>query len=413
MKITYFSIEDIDSGLFKSQVLNKLNAILEIEHDLTFQLVVFNSPWKILKHRRLLKAYRSVLSERIKINYYPVLPPLRTVLTSVIQSKLIFSWLRLIAGLLVKINGDVIHCRSYWPTLIALKTFKKPIVFDIRSLYVAESVAAGKLKIPSFEYDYWLNIEKFCLSKSTVNSVVSEPMITYVKKNAPLVKVEYNPIIVNTDEIFFDVNQREELRKQLLWEDKTIIVYSGSLGYGGINKVSLTKLLTLLSKSVHEVRFLFLTDESPNAIIELLTSASISPDTAFITKAKPKELYKWLSAADIGIHALPAQLDSDTRLGTKVVEYWSNGLPVILNEHVGAAVKLAEKYNLGIVVSENDDNFEANLQHRIIELKQRDRTIISDIGRSLFDSKTVAKGYINIYKYCLETNYSKHYIHKT
>ena len=96
MHVTYFTIEDIDSSLFRNQIINKLNAILEVDSNITFDILIINSPIKYNKHKRLLKEYRSTLSDRLKINYYPVLPPLRYALSSVFQSSIIFYLIMLI-----------------------------------------------------------------------------------------------------------------------------------------------------------------------------------------------------------------------------------------------------------------------------------------------------------------------------
>lgn len=401
MTITYFTIENINSGLFRNQVINKLQAILDNSAEIDFEIIVFNSPMNFFSHRRLLKEYRSKLPDRIKLRYYSVLPPLRYVLSSVTQSVLLLGWLTFVLRF-IKIKGRVIHCRSYWPAILALRVSNIPVLFDVRSLYPAESVAAGKMSLESDVYKYWLKQEVFCLKNSKLVSVVSEPMIDYVNKVCSTKNLCYNPIIVNTKQVYFDLVQRLNFRKKLNWDDNIIFVYSGSLGYSGLNKQSLGILLQKLSNADGNFRFLFLSSESRQSIITFLSQYQIDSASTYITEASVDELHKWLSAADIGLHALPLQLDSDTRLGTKVVEYWANGLPVILNEHVGAAVSILRKHLIGTVLVENEvvnpDDFQVELK-RLLNL---DRNEISNLGKSMFDSETIAKGYIENYKTCIQ-----------
>lgn len=399
MTITYLTIENISSGLFRNQVINKLQAIVDSSTDISFEIVVFNSPQHFFKHRRLLADYRAGLSDRIKIRYYSVLPPLRYVLSSITQSKLLLGWLTLVLKF-IKIKGEVIHCRSYWPAIIALRVSDIPILFDVRSLYPAESVAAGKLALDSKEYEYWLNLEEFCFRKAKVISVVSEPMIKYVKKICPSGNIHYNPIIVNTKQIYFDVLKRTEFRKKLNWEENIILVYSGSLGYSGLNRQSLGTLLKTLSGLGDNFRFLFLTNENNESTRDFVETAGIKSSHIYVTESSVEDLHKWLSAADIGLHALPLQLDSDTRLGTKVVEYWANGLPVILNENVGAAVDIILKHNIGMIVSESEENDKEHLLTELDKLLEMDRNQISHLGKSMFDSKTIAQQYIKNYRIC-------------
>jgi len=411
MHIIYFTIEDISSSLFRNQVINKLSAILECDSDVTFEILVLNSPLKYNLHQKLLKEYRSNLSTRIKIKYYPALPPLRYALSSILQSRLILKWLELFCRLFVRVNGDVIHCRSYWPTIIASKAFNIPILFDLRSLYPAENVAAGKLEFNSRQYEFWLKKEAYCINVASVNSAVSEAMVSYINSIKPSSKTHLNPIIVNTDEIYFDEEERVNMRTNLGWQQNIILVYSGSLGVSGLNRESLSNILVLFSKLSDNFRFLFLSSDNRHSIEELLINANIPQDHFFITESKPKELYKWLSASDIGFHALPLQIDSDTRLGTKVVEYWVSGLPVIINKNVGSAVEIVSKYGIGLVVDELTNSYEG-LFDEIKLLLSQNKKEISDIGKSMFDSKIIAIKYINTYRECLLININKNFNEK-
>jgi glycosyltransferase involved in cell wall biosynthesis len=403
MHITYFTIEDIGSGLFRNQVVNKLNAILAVDSNITFEILILNSPIKYSKHQKILKEYRSTLSNRIKIKYYPVLPPLRYALSSVLQSSLILKWLELFCRLFVRVKGDIIHCRSYWPTIIASKVYNVPILFDLRSIYPAENVAAGNLKFNSRQYKFWGKLEANCIKAASVNSAVSEAMVSYINTINPKSETHLNPIIVNTDEIYFDENERINIRTNLGWQENIILVYSGSLGVSGLNRESLSKILVLFSNLSDNFRFLFLSSDSKHSIEELLINVNIPQDHFYITESNPKELYKWLSASDIGFHALPLQIDSDTRLGTKVVEYWVSGLPVIINKNVGAAVEIVSKNGIGLVVDDICNSYEG-LFDEIKLLLTKNRKEISDIGKSMFDSKIIAKKYLNSYRKCLINN---------
>jgi glycosyltransferase involved in cell wall biosynthesis len=359
---------------------------------------VFNSPFRFFEHKKILRKYTLQFGNRIKIKYYPVLPPLRYVLGSVFQTKLIMAWLKFVL-FFIKISGDIIHCRSYWPAVLALKIKNEPVVFDVRSLYPAESVSAGKLKYNSKAYKYWMLLERFCFEHSKAISVVSYPMIQYVESISNNKNILYNPIIVDTSKIYYDAIKGLDYRKKLGWDNNLILVYSGSLGYNGLNKLALGKLLRRLTSLGDRFRFLFLSDENQNDLTDFLKQNSIAGDRLHITKSSFEELNGWLSCADIGLHALPQQLDSNTRLGTKVVEYWANGLPVILNENVGAAVKIVEDYSIGSVVTDNSSD--EYILSEIKRIKALDRNKISEVGKHIFDAKKIARGYINIYNGCL------------
>jgi glycosyltransferase involved in cell wall biosynthesis len=113
-----------------------------------------------------------------------------------------------------------------------------------------------------------------------------------------------------------------------------------------------------------------------------------------IINPKLNEISSWLDSADIGLHALPIQLDSNTRLGTKVVEYWINGLPVIVNKNVGAAAEYIDKYKIGYVIEEDSKN----INIKINELLNYDRSYISNFAKNIFSAKHISLQYLQLYQ---------------
>jgi glycosyltransferase involved in cell wall biosynthesis len=142
--------------------------------------------------------------------------------------------------------------------------------------------------------------------------------------------------------------------------------------------------------------------ESDESVNQLMSGVLNSLDRYKVIHPAFHEMSGWLSVADIGVHALPLQLDSATRLGTKVVEYWANGLPVIVNENVGAAADFINEFNVGLVLDSTKDVDEGGgLTQQIISLTQVDRQYQTDFATKHFSSVTIAKKYLNAYRYCL------------
>ena len=166
MKITYFTIEKIDSGLFRTQILGKLKSIISLESKINYGVIVLNSPFDYFKNRKIIDQYNKDNWGRIYIKHYPILPPLRYSLKNIFFTELILIWLMILTKLFVKVNSQIIHCRSYWPTILATRVFKIPVLFDLRSLFPAENVAAGRLMLNSTVYNYWLQLESKCYGKN-------------------------------------------------------------------------------------------------------------------------------------------------------------------------------------------------------------------------------------------------------
>lgn len=396
MKITYFTIEDISSGLFSTQVLNLLSFISDLDEEIQFELIVLNAPHRNKKNKESLKRFNKILEgTNITIRFYSVLPPLRHALKSKLQSQLILMWLTIIFKYIVRPKGEIIHCRSYWATLVALKSGQKNVIFDMRSLLPYENVSAGNLKMNSRAYKQWISHEKYCLKNSIINCAVSQGMKDYIDKICSPDKNKLIPIMVKTNELKFDENSRKKFRNDLNWDQNIIFVYSGSLGLSGINISAIMNLILRIKSISDEFRFLFLTSENKEKLFSLLTSNGLSESKFKIFEAKGSELGKYLSASDIGYHALPMQLDSNTRLGTKVVEYWINGLPVIVNNFVGAAAELIITKDLGFVIDEtNNEDFNMNV---ISTLRQKTRDEISKKAVPYFGIESISSLYLESY----------------
>ena len=224
-----------------------------------------------------------------------------------------------------------------------------------------------------------------------------------VARRGPSQAYETIPIAANANLIGFSESFRERMRNELGWERCKVAVYSGSFGLNGINVNVLTRLLGLLGRPEDNLRFLFLTPEDPNLIGEILRKAGVGEDIGRSFSVSADMLGNYLSIADFGIHALPAQPDSETRLGTKVVEYWMNGLPTLVTSSVGAAAKIINEFGVGKVLP-----IEA-----LQSVSEQERVDISEFSRAdfmsslkaldtkQFDVQSIAAKYMKVYEVAL------------
>jgi glycosyltransferase involved in cell wall biosynthesis len=403
LHIAYFTIEDIGSGLFQTQILDILTEIIKQDPKIKFEIIAVNRAWHFSAHRRCLRKIAEKFPiNQIKVRYIPLLPPLRNALKSYLYSVFVTKWLTLIYWTFGTKKARIVHCRSYWPTEAAINSGTTPVVFDMRSLWPLESMSIGDLMENSRSQKYWLNLEKNCLQKASISTGVSMGMIDYAKLIVPGKRYDLIPISADLEKFKFNITDRLVKRKILSWTDDLILVYSGGFGQSGANHGALRWLFKLLLGSDSSIKLLFLTMETDEAVKELMSGVINSNDRYQIIHPAFNEMSGWLSVADIGVHALPLQLDSATRLGTKVVEYWTNGLPVIVNENVGAAAEFIKKFNVGLVLNSTKDVHEGDwLIQQIKSLTKLERQHQTDFATKHFSSITVAKKYLNTYRYCL------------
>ena len=355
MTITYVTIEDVSSGLFRSQVIDLLKVIVS-QRNVDFEVVVVNAPWRFYKHRKVIQGYKKELVNiDINIKYYPFLPPIRYSFKSKLYLKLIIAWLSAILRITIDGKTDLLHCRSYLATYCASQVVDKPVIFDMRSLWVLENISANNLVLESPVTQYWKFIEEQCLKRSYCATAVSKWMVEYSISIVENANVKLVPIGVDASKFFFDEDARDKLRKRLNIENRLVVVYSGSLGISGINKHALIDLVNALVLSNVDFTLLIISGESKNEIDQVISSTNLVLDRVVTVSPEHHEINNWLSVADIGIHALPKQLDTPSRLGTKVIEYWSNGMPTIVCENIGEAVRYINCYGNGYVYSNGSD----------------------------------------------------------
>lgn len=395
MKALYFTLEDMNSGLFDSQVLNTIVGIKKAIPDIDIKVLVVNQPWKYFKAKA---KFNQIREAGVGLIYLPFLPPLRWISSGRFITIIYLSYFWAVLKIFVNFKKyKLVHCRNYVPALVIRKFRDVNFLFDVRSLYAFEYVQAGKIEVDSQNYMYWLENERKLIQDAAAVSVVSKGMVSYLQNivNRP---IDYCPIISNYDVLFYDATSRNNVRTSLGWDDCNIYVYSGSFGLYGLNKSCLARLIARILDKDSKARFLFLISNPFNEFQAFLHEYDFVEALFYVKSVKYKELKDFLSAADIGIHALPEQLDSFTRLGTKVIEYWSAGLPVIINSHIGEAALICNKFGLGKVISvENEQDIP--LDNLDIEaVLKLDRSEISEKTKKVFSSSVVAEDYAKIYR---------------
>lgn len=402
MIVNFFVIEDLSSGLFRTQVLDLARSICMKDSQISIRIISINRIWKIWSHLSSLKQYKKeTVNLNISIVYFPWLPPLRSVVSNPILSEFLIALLRLSCWL-SKLFGrvDLWHARGYWTTIALHRNRENNILFDPRSLWIQENQSAGNITPNSKALRYWFENEKYITEASSHITVVSDGMRNYLATNYknPVVSV----IPISAKAAFFEQTNevRIKRRSDLGWENNFIFVYSGSLGISGVNAVSLIKLFDYIL-SLENSRLLILTEESDLKIDRLLDKINKYKSKIRVVKPFSSEIPEWLCCSDVGVHALSAQLDSATRLGTKVIEYWAAGLPVLINNHVGAACQAIESNDyLGFIVNFNSEMPDINFV--VNRLESKSRNLIQAFAKKNYSSEVVAGKYLLAYKIMAE-----------
>jgi len=169
------------------------------------------------------------------------------------------------------------------------------------------------------------------------------------------------------------------------------------LGLMNSNLEEVAEYFAFLLVLFPEIRFLILTSNRTVDIPAILSRYGLDQSSYAVRYPNKSELAEWLSAADAGIHAMSSGPDSATRLGVKIVEYLSCGLPILVNKYVGAAADLVRTYGVGVVVDHEDS---LQTQRRLEQLFLNSSVPRVDCRRlaiEQFSNDRCAKKYLELY----------------
>ena len=240
-----------------------------------------------------------------------------------------------IEGFLKKHHYDIVHVHYTTslraPYLLALKKAGvKTRIYHAHSAYVL-----GKNKIKLMIYNYmkkritkW-GTDFFACSRAAAAWIFEDELI---KKNR--VKVIYNGI--DTKKFKFDIQSREEIRKEYNLEDNYVIIHTGRF----TDQKNQKFIVEIFEKLVKDI---------PNAFLVFLGNGDLKEEVEQIVRKKNldkkilflgvrADVNKFLSAADC--YVMPSLYEG---LPVAAVEAECSGLPCVFSENITDEVKLTKQ----------------------------------------------------------------------
>ncbi len=343
MKSIAFLIYDerLTNGIIKTQVLN----IAQHYDHKTFVLYICQMP-VILYHynaiKRLVKKFNN-----IKFIFIPVALPSRYVLYNSFLLDFVESYLSQTIRILYKyLKFDVVHCRSYFSSHIAVKSgIRSRIICDLRSLFIEENESLGLLKKGSRLYRKWVNMLIDLNSNENIIIAINEEMKNKLVQKYGLdsTKIYILPLVYDPNEFELDNNNKRTYTNSKF-------IYIGSIGKHLWNNYDVyANYISQIKNADNGAKFIFISQKISKEAINVLTKAA-RDDIEFIKNPPREFLVDKLKESDYGLIFMTESLDSDTRLAVKTIEYLAAGLAVITNKNAGSAASIIENEELGIVV---------------------------------------------------------------
>jgi len=254
---------------------------------------------------------------------------------------------------------DLVHARGYVPAAIAWGLRRRlgiPYLFDVRGLQAEESVDAGHWSPRGVKFWLTKRIEQRLLRDAdglvTLTEAIRPTVLALpgLAGRGSLPPWEVIPCCADLDHFRFRHEARAGLRAGLGLEERTILVYAGSVGTWYLVD-EMAAFYAAARRTMPGLFFLWLVNGSPRLVRAVLARHGIAegPD-ALIRQARFEEMPDYLSVADAGIAFIRPCLSKRSSSPTKFAEYLACGLPLVINAGIGDADRLVEQHGAGVLV---------------------------------------------------------------
>lgn len=259
---------------------------------------------------------------------------------------------------------DIIHARSHIPALIGeiarrFSSRKPKLLFDIRGFFPEEYTDAGIWKKNGWLYRAVKGVEKRLLKNADAFVVLTEKARSILfpeskesgfdKRGRP---VEVIPCCVDLKR--FETTSaalRNETRKRLNLEQRTVVAYVGSFG-GWYETDSLLDFLRFAHERDKQTFVLVLTQRAEEKVANDLRKIGFSDDDFLVESVAPADIPRFLSASDIAVSFIKKCYSKQASSPTKVAEYLACGVPVVSNRGIGDLDEFIENDGVGALIAD-------------------------------------------------------------
>ena len=241
--------------------------------------------------------------------------------------------------LIKKYKLSLIHCRSYFPTLITYFIsffFQIKYIFDIRDFWADEGIEIKKYK---FIYRFVKKIEGRIINKSAHIVCLTNAAKNYISNNYDIDLSKITVIPCGTD---FNLFNRKKLNKSSLLKifrdlrlkNKKVLLYYGSLGENYLinKKINLFKYL---KSDNNDWIFMFVINNAHNQLENILKKNNIQKRDFRILKSSRIDLPYYLFFADISVFFYRSGMRSIGCSPTKLADLFAMNIPIITSSNLG------------------------------------------------------------------------------
>ena len=310
-----------------------------------------------------------------------------------------------------KHNFRIVHCRSYIAALSGINLKRKKgvkFIFDMRGFWADERVD-GKiwdLKNPVYRliYYYFKKKERQFFREAdytislTSNGEQEIKSWKFFKQNPPKIKVIPCCVDLNLfDPLKITEEDKAEQRKNLgISSNDYILGYVGSIGTWYMLSEMLDYFKVLKTKQPN-ARFLFISGENPESILELAEEKNINKEDIIITSALHYQVPLNISLFNKSIFFILPAYSKKASSPTKQGEIMAMGIPIVCNSGVGDTDAIVREFKSGLVIEEFNEKEYLNAISNTIEF---DPNNITKGAREYFSLEEGVNRYLSVYESC-------------
>jgi len=301
------------------------------------------------------------------------------------------------------------HCRSYVSAAAGLHLFTKkklPYLFDMRGFWVDERVDNGQWNLKNPLYNLAYNIykkkeKKYFSNAAHIISLTEKGKEELVANySIPAAKISVIPCCADLQHFDYHsitVEEQQQLKEKVgVKKGDKVLTYLGSLG-GWYLTDEMLAFFSILKQKIPAAKFLFITQDKRENIIELAKKNGITAGDILAVPATRQQVPGFLSISDWSIFFIKDAYSKKASSPTKQGEIMAMGVPIICND-IGDTGKIIKESGAGIVVSTlNNETYNKAVQ----QLDDLDRLSKADLRKAAFNYYDLNKGvasYANVYK---------------
>lgn len=356
--ILYLSYDGITDPLGQSQVLAYLEGLSKL--NFRFTLISFEKKERYEKSKKLIEDRCQAANIMWQPLSYTKNPPVLSTLYDVWR-------LHKKAKYILKNDPyEIVHCRSYITALVGLKLKQKhgiKFLFDMRGFYADERVdgkiwnRSNPLYNAIYKYFKQKELQFFSQADYVISLTEAGKKIIHLWKQIPRQPIPIQVIPCCADLDVFDANKvdaeaQTALRQKLnLAESDFVLSYLGSIGTWYMPDEMLA-CFKILKEERPNAKFLFITNESPDYIIDKARAVGVSQQDLRIVSSPHHLVPLYLSLSDAGIFFIKPVFSKQASSPTKQGELMGMNLLHICNSGVGDVDAIVKDSNCGVVVNE-------------------------------------------------------------